>query len=241
MSLVDAADARHGVALQTSKRWGEVKEVWARVKGETFPSAAAADKAHGEVIDGVMDVILNYAGNYSNLILDPDLNSYWLMDMVLAKLPNLGNTVSKAASRALIPTPPDNATAATDKIIDLAGLAKATDSTTVDLEVVNLVTSYKDDRERTKSDRLQQVLGGPLPDPQEPGGQPPRPAQAPVPAGRRRGQRRGRPPPGDRHDGHPEGELRVLTGRSSPSSTTWPPPASSATTTTAPRGCSPRW
>ncbi len=162
VALVDAADARHGVALQTSKRWGEVKAVWARVKGETFPSAAAADKAHGEVIDGVMDVILNYAGNYSNLILDPDLNSYWLMDMVLAKLPNLGNTVSKAASRALLPTPVDNPAAATDKIIDLAGLARATDSTTVDLEVVNLVTSYKDDRERSKTDRLQQVLGGPF-------------------------------------------------------------------------------
>jgi methyl-accepting chemotaxis protein len=162
VSLVDAADARHGVALQTTKRWGEVKDVWAKLKGASFPSAAAADKAHGEVIDGVMDIILNYAGNYSNLILDPDLNSYWLMDMVLAKLPNLGNTVSKATSRALIPTQADNAVAATEKVIDLAGLAKATDSTTVDLEVVNLVTSYKDDRERTKSDRLQQVLGGPF-------------------------------------------------------------------------------
>jgi methyl-accepting chemotaxis protein len=162
VALVDAADARHGVALQTSKRWGEVKQIWARVKGETYLSAVAADKAHGEVVDGVMDIILNYAGNYSNLILDPDLNSYWLMDMVLAKLPSLGNTVSKAASRALIPAPSDNTTAATDKLIDLAGLSRATDATTADLEAVNLVTAYKDDRERTKGDQLQQVLGGPF-------------------------------------------------------------------------------
>jgi methyl-accepting chemotaxis protein len=162
VSLVDTADARHGVALQTSKRWGEVKQLWAQVKTGVYPSAVAADKAHGEVVDGVVDIILNYAGNYSNLILDPDLNSYWLMDMVLAKLPNLGNTVSKAASRALIPVPADNPAAATEKVIDLAGLSRATDSTTVDLEVVNLVTAYKDDRERTKGDHLQQVLGGPF-------------------------------------------------------------------------------
>jgi methyl-accepting chemotaxis protein len=162
VALVDAADLRHGAALQTTKRWSEVKQIWARVKGATFPSAALADQAHGEVVDGVMDVILNYAGNYSNLILDPDLNSYWLMDMVLAKLPNLGNSVSKAASRALIPVASDSPTAATDRIVDLAGLSRATESTTSDLEAVNLVASYKDDRERTRTDRLQQVLAGPF-------------------------------------------------------------------------------
>jgi methyl-accepting chemotaxis protein len=162
VGLVDAADSRHGVALQTTKRWGEVKQLWGKVKGAAYPTAVAADQAHGELIDGVIDVILNYAGNYSNLILDPDLNSYWLMDMVLAKLPNLGNTVSKAASRALIPAPGDSQAAANEKVIELAGLSKATESTATDLEAVNLVTAYKDDRERSKSDRLQQVLGPPF-------------------------------------------------------------------------------
>ena len=35
----------------------------------------------------LVDLILNYAGNYSNLILDPDLDSYWLMDAYITKLP----------------------------------------------------------------------------------------------------------------------------------------------------------
>jgi methyl-accepting chemotaxis protein len=160
LSLVDAADARHGVALQTSKRWGEIKQAWAKLKAASFTAAADADRAHGEVIDGVIDLVLNYAGNYSNLILDPDLNSYWLMDAVVVKLPALGNTVSKATSRALIPAGADHS--ATDKLIELAGIAKASESATSDLEAVNLFTSYKDDRERTKSDRLQQVLSGPF-------------------------------------------------------------------------------
>jgi methyl-accepting chemotaxis protein len=82
------------------------------------------------------------------------------MDAVVVKLPALGNTVSKATSHALIPAGADHS--ATDKLVDLAGIAKATESATADLEAVNLFTSYKDDRERSKTDRLQQVLSGPF-------------------------------------------------------------------------------
>jgi methyl-accepting chemotaxis protein len=157
---VDEADGKHGVALQTTKRWTEVREAWNKLRRATFTSAAEADRAHGELIDGVIDLILNYAGNYSNLILDPDLNSYWLMDAVVVKLPAIGNTVSRATSRALIAAGSESG-AASEKLIELAGLYKSTEGTTSDLENVNLVASYKDDKERTKTDRLQQVLASP--------------------------------------------------------------------------------
>jgi methyl-accepting chemotaxis protein len=157
---VDEADGKYGAALQTTKRWTEVKEAWSKLRRANFASAAEADRAHGDVIDGVIDLILNYAGNYSNLILDPDLNSYWLMDAVVVKLPAIGNTVSRATSRALIAAGGEPG-AASEKLIELAGLYKSTESTTSDLESVNLVASYKDDKERSKTDRLQQVLSSP--------------------------------------------------------------------------------
>jgi methyl-accepting chemotaxis protein len=157
---VQAVDERVGLELKTTKRWEDVKAAWAKVKGSRWRTPAEADRAHGEVVDIVIDLVLNYAGNYSNLILDPDLNSYWLMDAVVTKLPALGNTVSKAASEALLPATGEGAAA--EKMIELAGLLKATESTTSDLENVNLSTSFKDDRERNKSDRLQQVLTPPF-------------------------------------------------------------------------------
>jgi methyl-accepting chemotaxis protein len=157
---VQAVDDRLGVELKTTKRWGDVKDAWGKIKAGRWKTPAEADRAHGEAIDVVVDLILNYAGNYSNLILDPDLNSYWLMDAVVTKLPAIGNTVSKAAAQALLPAAGEGA--ASEKMIDLAGLLKATESTTADLENVNLSTSFKDDRERTKGDRLQQVLTPPF-------------------------------------------------------------------------------
>jgi methyl-accepting chemotaxis protein len=159
---VQAADDRLGAELKTTKRWGDVKEGWGKLKENAFKTAAATDKAHGEVIDALIDLILNYAGNYSNLILDPDLNSYWLMDAVVTKFPAIGNSVSKAASRALLPA--SNEAAAAEKMIELAGLLKATESLASDLESVNLATSFKDDKERTRSDRLAQALTPPFQD-----------------------------------------------------------------------------
>jgi methyl-accepting chemotaxis protein len=159
---VQAVDDKLGVDLKTTKRWGDVKDGWNKLKDGTFKNAAAADKAHGEVVDALIDLILNYAGNYSNLILDPDLNSYWLMDAVVTKFPAIGNSVSKAASRALLPA--GNDAGAAEKMIELAGLLKATESLTSDMESVNLATAFKDDKERMKNDRLAQVLTPPFQD-----------------------------------------------------------------------------
>ena len=43
------------------------------------------------------DLITNTAGLYSNLILDPDLDSYFLMDAWMIKLPQLADGIDKAA------------------------------------------------------------------------------------------------------------------------------------------------
>jgi methyl-accepting chemotaxis protein len=158
---VQAVDDRLGAELKTTKRWGEVKDGWSKLKDGAFKNGAAVDKAHGEVVDALIDLILNYAGNNSNLILDPDLNSYWLMDAVVIKFPAIGNTVSKAVSRALIPATGEGAA---EKMIELAGLLKATESNISDLESVDLATSFKDDKERMKNDRLSQVLTPPFQD-----------------------------------------------------------------------------
>ena len=53
--------------------------------------------------------LINQVGNNSNLILDPDLDSYYVMDLVLLKLPELLDSVHKTAEYA-------NGKAANDKL-----------------------------------------------------------------------------------------------------------------------------
>ncbi len=101
-SRVDAAfkelmdvDARLGADLQfTDSGLGmrgrenlkpeKVGKRWLDAKGATTPEDVK--KTHDALMDDIMGMIA-HAGDTSNLILDPDLDSYYLMDLTLLALP----------------------------------------------------------------------------------------------------------------------------------------------------------
>src|SRR5262249_42977739 len=100
ISRIDTLDAKHGDLLKTSQRWKELKTGWSNLKGG-FADADAADAAHADLSAATIDWIVNQIGNNSNLILDPDLDSYWLMDSLIAKLPAIADSLSAAAARSM--------------------------------------------------------------------------------------------------------------------------------------------
>jgi methyl-accepting chemotaxis protein len=69
------------------EQWNAVKDEWRRLKPD------ACDKRHREVIDTIRTMI-THAGDTSNLILDPDLDSYYLMDVTLLALPQTQDRLS---------------------------------------------------------------------------------------------------------------------------------------------------
>jgi len=154
---VDALDARYGgpADLRTTARWKTIRDQWATLKGQSFNSADQAESAYADMVGSLNKLILDDAGNYSNLILDPDLNSYWLMDVFLIKLPTLADTVSRASTRAWIPGQQD------ERFIELAGLYKLSSSTVSDMGSINLETAYKDDKERTGTNDLRTAIAAP--------------------------------------------------------------------------------
>ena len=95
---LEAVDAKLGAALQftpqgLAKRKREHVQL-SRVKGEWQNLKAQADKlsaqsAQEQHVHLVSDVrtMITHAGDLSNLILDPDLDSYYLMDVTLGALP----------------------------------------------------------------------------------------------------------------------------------------------------------
>src|SRR5207247_753913 len=71
------------------------------LKATAFTQPADVVVAYTALSSLITDWILNDAANYSNLILDPDLDSYWLMDAFVAKLPRLTEDLSSAGARSI--------------------------------------------------------------------------------------------------------------------------------------------
>ncbi|MES1150882.1 MAG: HAMP domain-containing protein, partial [Dongia sp.] len=88
---------------------GALKAAIAKAEADFGPDMGSADqaKAAEDSLDGkdprdttALRALINQVGNNSNLILDPDLDSYYVMDLVLLKLPELIDSVHKTAQYA---------------------------------------------------------------------------------------------------------------------------------------------
>ncbi len=108
---VDSVDQRLDGALHTGEKWGSIKAKWQALKSSlpTMDARKSAD-VHADLINDILLLIIQ-SGNTSNLILDPDIDSYYLMDTVVNRQPLLAEYVSQlrglgtaiAARKALTP------------------------------------------------------------------------------------------------------------------------------------------
>lgn len=89
IKAMDAADAQHGDALNSTGAWQAIKADWQNLGPSVFSLAAPDSFArHTALIDKLLALIA-HVGITSNLVLDPDQDSYYLMDVVVSKLPFL--------------------------------------------------------------------------------------------------------------------------------------------------------
>jgi PAS domain S-box-containing protein len=76
-----------GPKLQTVEQFNQLKVTWQNLQDKLLAGDTAKSEAlHNDFIAKIRGLI-SHVGNTSNLILDPDLDSYYLMDEVLLKLP----------------------------------------------------------------------------------------------------------------------------------------------------------
>lgn len=73
-----------------------LQQEWAQIK-VAAPGVAERDKAHDHLIADVRGLI-THIGDASNLILDPDLDSYYLMDITLLALPQMQDRLQEVQS-----------------------------------------------------------------------------------------------------------------------------------------------
>ena len=93
---IGAEDARSGRILESTDEYDTVRQNWDAVVAAKTPEAARAAQ---EIFLATLRALIKKVGDTSNLILDPDLDTYYLMDATLLKLPEAGSQFVQAQTR----------------------------------------------------------------------------------------------------------------------------------------------
>ena len=85
----DAVEARDGAALGTAGAWKGLREDWGTVQARAVSAGAEESfRLHTAYIERVRDFIVSIA-DHSNATLDPELETFYLMDVFVVRLPAL--------------------------------------------------------------------------------------------------------------------------------------------------------
>ncbi len=88
LKVLATTESRLGASLGTTPQFNRLAEAAKAVSGQAGKADAAAFEAHTQFVAAVLDV-LGQATDGSNLILDPDLDTYYLMDLSTTRVPQL--------------------------------------------------------------------------------------------------------------------------------------------------------
>jgi len=93
---MDEVEQQIGQNLKTSEAWQQIKEDWQALI-ELLPTISIETSAllHNNLTDNILSLIAD-AGDQSNLILDPDLDSWYLMDATVNQLPAMVKNTATA-------------------------------------------------------------------------------------------------------------------------------------------------
>ena len=99
-------DARYGKEFKTTHALVGLAEKWSSTRSLILRSSSSGkpesiNSAYDDLVGKTILPLIIQAGNTSNLILDPDLDSYYAMDTVITKLPELGQLIGQAHAHAI--------------------------------------------------------------------------------------------------------------------------------------------
>ena len=95
IKAIDAVDRQLGATLITTERWMALKKDWQMLKGKVLKlSPKESFDAYTALIADILSLMF-HVGDTSNLILDPELDSYYLMDAVVTKLPSMAEEIAQ--------------------------------------------------------------------------------------------------------------------------------------------------
>lgn len=146
-------DELNGARFRTTPLLNSVREGWVRLRDAPSDSQIASYERYEAVLANTRSLITQ-VGDQSKLILDPDLDSYYVMDLVLLRLPESQGLIARAMliNEKQVPTPYLLADRRTELIM-LSSLL----SSNADALRRNLDTAYAS----TRSATLRATIEGP--------------------------------------------------------------------------------
>ncbi len=92
---IDKVDRKLGETLRTTPRWTAIREEWRSLPGSAKTAAPIDPTNRHTVLIADLLALMSQVGDRSNLILDPDLDSYYLMDLTVNRLPLLTEQIGQ--------------------------------------------------------------------------------------------------------------------------------------------------
>ena len=91
MSEMDVLDKEYG-REESRAKWQAIHDSWAKLKASTFKDLSASLAAHESLNGQLADLRLHIATEWG-MALDPIAESYYLLDLAVNKLPEIGNGI----------------------------------------------------------------------------------------------------------------------------------------------------
>ena len=96
IEAIDAIDEKYGASLKTTEKWNAIKAKWKELKGKVLSlNAPESFNIHTSLIADILSLII-HIGDHSNLISGPVLESTYLADLVISRLPLLTEYIGQA-------------------------------------------------------------------------------------------------------------------------------------------------
>ena len=96
IKVLDGVDRKLGADLKTQEKWSGIKTKWQDLKGKVFGLSPRTASTRTRPLIADMIALIGHVGETSTLILDPKLDTYYLMDTIVAKLPALLENMGQA-------------------------------------------------------------------------------------------------------------------------------------------------
>ncbi len=96
IAAINAINSRFGDEFKTHDLWSDIKREWQVLEPQAFNSPAKQTFQQHTVLIAKIYSLFELISNESGLVLDPELNTYYLMDAIVYRLPNVTENLGQS-------------------------------------------------------------------------------------------------------------------------------------------------
>ncbi|MDP4175715.1 MAG: PAS domain S-box protein [Bacteroidota bacterium] len=157
LRLLENDNVRFSKTLNLASHISGIKTEWENLKSKSFSAFFESSQEYDSLVKKI-DLMISYAGDASNLILDPDLSSYYMMDAALIKIPAEFELLTQLESCCL-QSGPDNSAGYNREFSQLIVLKGLIQSNSRAIRA-SILTGIRNNDNEPPDDRLIKTLNG---------------------------------------------------------------------------------